>query len=96
MKISKAVKSQCLKKDSVNLFVLGDEQLDTFGIMDEIKKQIDMIKKTVKCAKMVVEKEVAGSDLKKTYEEFKMKVDGILKNDTKKCAEMKGLKDKFM
>lgn len=96
MKISKAVKSQCLKKNGVNLFELDGEEIDTFGIMDEIKKQIDKMLKTVKCAKMVVEKEVAGTDYKKYYDELKMKVNGILKNDTKKCAEMKGLKDKFV
>lgn len=93
-KIHKAVKSKCLKKDTATLFELDDEA--TFGIIDEIKKQIDMMLKTVKCAKKVIGEEVAGSDYKKEYEAFKAKVNGILKKDATKCAEMKGLKDKFM
>lgn len=94
MKIHNAVKTKCWKMNSVNFFELDDET--AFGIMDEIKKQIEMMKKMVKCAKMVIAEAVAGSDYKKDFEEFKMKVNGILKTDATKCAEMKGLKEKFL
>lgn len=95
-KITEEVKNKCLKKTNVELFELDDEPLVAFGIMDEIKKQIDMLLKTMKCAKMVIGEEVDGTDFKQDYEEFKAIVDNIFKHDTKKCGEMKSLKEKFM
>lgn len=85
---------KCMKKDAANFIEFDDES--TFGIMDEIKKQIDMMVKAMKCAKKVIGEEVAGSDYKKDFEEFKAKVNSILKTDAKNCGEMKGLKDKFL
>lgn len=84
-----------IKKWKVNAW-RKTHPLATFGIKDEIKKQIDKMVKIVKCAKKVVGEEVAGSDYKKNFEEFKAKVNGILQKDATKCAEMKGLKEKFL
>lgn len=92
----KTVKSKCWMKNDANLLELDDEPIVAFGIMDEIKKQIDLMMKTLKCTKMVISKEVSGTDFKKDFDEFKATVDNILKNDSKKCATMKSLKEKFM
>lgn len=79
-----------------NLFELNDESTITFGIKDFIKKQIERVTKTFQCARTVIDTEVKGTNFTQIYEEFKMTVDNIIKNDLKKCVAMKSLEEQFL
>lgn len=93
------MKSKCFKTSNENLFELDEEDvLGAYGIRDVVKKQIEKVKKFLRCTRSVVDAEIKtrGSDLQKVFAEFKAMVDKILTDDTKKCGAIKGLKEKFL
>lgn len=67
----------------------------TLGIVDDITNKLEELKNQIKCAINVIGKVVGGSDLEKKYVEFKAAFKAILTKDVKKCAQVRGVKDKF-
>lgn len=95
IKIQEALKTKCWKTGNDNLFALVDEPI-TFNIMDDIKHQVEMMVKRVKCAIALTGQLIGESDLKREYEEFKTTVDNIMMNEMVKCAQKDDLKERFM
>lgn len=56
-----------------------------------VLKQIDMMIAALKCPITVAGRLIGGSDLEKEFEEFKTKIESIIKNDVQKCSEINDL-----
>lgn len=57
----------------------------TFNVLDKIKQKVQEVKDKIKCARDVIEKEVADSELKADFEQYKSTVDKLL-GDLKNCS----------
>lgn len=93
---TKLLKEKCSSKNPVEMMTeqLDDNELEmlldtpTSHFKFDIRQKIIELKKLFICMRDVIGTDVKGSDLKNDYDQFKLAVDAVLKNDMGKCRDL--------